>query len=200
MRLLTVESVLTQLNVQSTSKVDEIVRGSILMASAHLESYLKTSFVQGETTDVYYVSGKDKTRDKRIQSFILSKAFVASSPALTFEIEGKVLGDTEYLLHTGTGKLVTLKGPHRGSITATYTYGFPFVVDASLKGAGDLIPADPADLPQALLQAAMILSSMYYRLSAECKDEQDCYLKSFGRAAMLLDAYDRRLCHGFLPL
>ncbi len=202
MRLLTIASVIAQMNLMTTPVIQERVRQSIIMATSHLESYLKTSFEAGTQSDLFFVNPDDKSRQREIQRFHLSKAFVngtvsvakSSDPAVAAMAAG-----SDYLIHPQQGLALYLKGPMRGFIRFDYAYGFATMVDPAPEGMGDKIPANPADWPEALLAAAMMLSMSYFRMADECGTDGDCFLKSFCRAATFLEPFGRRGSNGHIP-
>jgi len=203
MRLLTVEMVQAQLQIMSTTKSDAQMLGAIRLATRHLESYLKTSFLAGSSIDYFEIDPADKTRQKRIQTFHLSKAFVNTATNPVKIAQGGAVPvsiGADYKLDAGGGNLALLRGPICGLVTVHYDYGFQFVVDASPKGGNDMIPADIENLPAGLREAALMLSMAYYGAAGDCGENEDCYLKNAGRSLLFLDRYNRRTLLGFTPV
>lgn len=204
MRLLTIESVMTQMTLQVTAKNQEAVRRSILMATSHMESYLQTSFTAGTQTDLFYIDPADKSRQKQNQWFHLSKCFLTDDEVLLGtgypNPDMQPMDPATYLLDRDRARLTRTAAPTCGYVSVSYAYGVAVKVDPAPEGKGDMIPVAENDLPPGVADAAMMLSMMYYRLGDECAGDGDCYLKSFCRAAQYIERYERRTFNGFRPL
>lgn len=206
MRLLTVESVIDQLGITPTSKTYGVIRAAVIMATQHLESYLQTQFEHdGAVVDTFYLDPSDLSRQKTVQRLLLSRAFV--STPVTVTAGSSVTSLSEVSLDNATvdnarGLLVFMDGPRQGFLRVSYAAGFTTVVDPSPDNIyGDLIPANPADVPASLLSAAMMLSMVYYKMKDECPDgNANCLYKGFCKAQLLLEPFDRRRPSAYISL